>query len=691
MAKRNGNKGLVYLRRSSGKQELSLDMQLEWANTEANKMRVAFDATPEALARARERRLVSHKSIRLDDGVSGAVMTRPGFLAAQRDVMNDPSISHLFIHKRDRFGRPEDAMEMAMVEKSIRRAGVTIVLSDEVAGPMDFGNGDPTEDIKLILVYTESGNFLRNLAERVIQAHQMLARDGFRTGGDAPYGFVRILVDVDGNEVEELSKGKCVRQPGHHVRVKPKDMKKLAIWVLILDMYHDGAGLKRIAVHLNDLGIPSPGAGRVRTDNRVPHQVSGKWTAGTVRDLIRNPAILGVQTYGRRSEGRHRRVSEDGPRKLTESDRRPDGNPRLVENDSSVVISKDTGGQPLYDRDRWEEIQRRLEARGKCQRGIPRAKDPAKYPMSCRITDLTNGCGSVMYGIVNGKRKLHVCGRYMRTEGAECHKNSVDAEAALRFTLKTIRQLVDRHGDRGRLREKLLERAQAARAEESDGNRPDAEIDHLTSCAAGLSRELETVQRRMAREDDDDLYEALRHEFRTIKTELEGVKKRLSGAAARSEKTPASTAEQEVESVISLLDDVDRITSDPQARADVNPLLVRMGVCLGLFFTEAIKGKTRKIRKLVGGVMTFGDAPLPVRPHGKDNREDDGVRKGVPSEETDEDRDDAEAHGAAGKGAPGVSVPTALGFCGREGISVSKGGRGERIRTSDLLNPIQAR
>ena len=131
---------------------------------------------------------------------------------------------------------------------------------------------------------------------------------------------------------------------------------------------------------------------------------------------------------------------------------------------------------------------------------------------------------------------------------------------------------------------------------------------------------------------------------------------------------------------MTLLDDVDRITSDPQARADVNPLLVRMGVRLGLVFTEAIKGRKRRIRKLVGGVMTLGDAPLPVRPYGKDNREADAdVGKEVLTEKTSGDGGDAEAHGAAGKGAPTASVPTALGRCSREGISVTKGGRGDWI------------
>lgn len=195
----------------------------------------------------------------------------------------------------------------------------------------------------------------------------------------------------------------------------------------------------------------------------------------------------------------------------------------------------------------------------------------------------------------------------------------------------------------------------------------------------------------MAREDDDRLYEALRREFLTINTELDDADRRLADAAGSLKKTPALTAEEETDKAMSVLDDIDRITSDPQARADINPLLVRLGVRLGLLFAEAIKGKKRKVRKLVGGIMTFGDAPLPVRPHGKDNREDDAdVRKEVLTEETSGEGSDAEAHGAAGKGAPTASVPTALGSCGREGISVTKGGRARGFRTSDLLNPIQA-
>ena len=55
---------------------------------------------------------------------------------------------------------------------------------------------------------------------------------------------------------------------------------------------------KRIAKHLNDLGVPSPGAGRQRKDHGVLHRVTGKWGARTILELCRNCAIIGLKEYG---------------------------------------------------------------------------------------------------------------------------------------------------------------------------------------------------------------------------------------------------------------------------------------------------------------------------------------------------------------------------------------------------------
>ncbi len=129
-----------------------------------------------------------------------------------------------------------------------------------------------------MLAYYQGGEELRKHAERVLGAQLKLAEGGYRVGGNAPYGFVRVLVDAAGNNIEELPSGKRVRQPGCHVRSVPKFPEKIAVWLQILNWKAQGWGSKRIAKETNDRGVPSPDAGRTRTDHGVKHLVSGKWT-----------------------------------------------------------------------------------------------------------------------------------------------------------------------------------------------------------------------------------------------------------------------------------------------------------------------------------------------------------------------------------------------------------------------------
>ena len=153
------------------------------------------------------RRLHSHKAIRLDDGITGGDMTRPGFLAVSRDALADRSVSHLFIYKRDRFARPDDALPM-VIEKKLLEAGITVVFSDAVSLPYLPGEQDIARDIGLIFGYHQGGEELRKHADRVLGFQRKLAERGFRTGGNPPYGFARVLVDAAGTVLEKLPPGK---------------------------------------------------------------------------------------------------------------------------------------------------------------------------------------------------------------------------------------------------------------------------------------------------------------------------------------------------------------------------------------------------------------------------------------------------------------------------------------------------
>jgi len=185
VAARIKNRGLVFLRRSSGRQESSLQVQLEWAIREAARLEVVLEASLADLQYMQSHGRHSYKSIRLDDAVTGADLERAGFVAFRNDAIADKSISHVFLIRRDRLARPEDAQKMVMIEKEIRYTGVTFVMSDKIGKPLDLGSVDIGEEISMWIDYYESGEFLRKHAARVIDAKILLAKGGYWTGGRA--------------------------------------------------------------------------------------------------------------------------------------------------------------------------------------------------------------------------------------------------------------------------------------------------------------------------------------------------------------------------------------------------------------------------------------------------------------------------------------------------------------------------
>ena len=169
------------------------------------------------------------------------------------------------------------------------------------------------------------------------------------TGGRPPYGFGRFLVDAAGTTVEELPEGRKVKEAGCHVRFLPNNEAKIGIWVRMLEWLEAGWGFKRVAEHLNELGIPGPDAGRHRGGRKFGGRVSGKWNHNTVRSLAMNALIIGEKEYGRFSQGMHHRLGPHGPRAVNADELLDDGAGRIIENDSDVRIRAESGGGAFFD------------------------------------------------------------------------------------------------------------------------------------------------------------------------------------------------------------------------------------------------------------------------------------------------------------------------------------------------------
>jgi hypothetical protein len=517
----------------------------------------------------------------------------------------------------------------------------------------------------------------------VIDAQRFLAERGFCTGGRAPYGFARFLIDPNRNIVQRLEDGRSIRQAGYHVACLPHDEDKISILLKILDLKHAGWGTKRIAKYLNDHGIPSPNAGAVGRSNGIPRIVQGKWSHNTVKALCENAAILGMIEYGRRSEGWHHRLGSDGARLLDDHDYGPTGRPKVILNDEALLIRTSSKMTPRYDSEKFEEIQIQIAERRKSQAGLTRSRDPGKYPLATRVIDLTDGCGSIMYGRTHHRSRLYGCGRYMRTSGAECHWNAIDGEILLQFVLKALARIMGSGRCREKLRSKLAQLASNAK----DKTGADEELSRLQAQLAKLTRDFEVISHRMAREQNDARYEILAAEWDGVKAEKASVEKLLA-EKARADESRRRDPQAQVDAAMALLDDVDRIIGDPRARAEVSILLKRLGLFVGLNFGPARSGRRKGSRALQSGVIALGAENLPVPIHGRDNA---AHQKNETDLEENENVFWNESSGTDGSRGECTSNPLELDlYRHQEAHSFTKDNRGGRIRTDDLLHPTQA-
>jgi DNA invertase Pin-like site-specific DNA recombinase/uncharacterized protein (DUF2164 family) len=555
--------------------------------------------------------LVSYRDIYLDDAVSGSKLKRPGFDAMLKEVKSNHNISTVFVFKRDRLGRPRDPVDMMVVDRDLRSWGVRVEMSDGVIDPTEQGSAVLGQTAMSLFAYHESGEFSKKLSERIVLVQTSIARRGFSTGGRPPYGFGRYLVDAADKVVEELLPGRKVKADGCHVRFLPNDEGKIGVWLQILGWLEQGWGCQRVAEHLNRLGVPGPDAGRVRGGEKLGGRVSGKWNHTTVRSLAMNPLIIGVKEYGRFSQGMHHRIGLNGPRSVTNDELLDDGGGRVIENPRELWIRAESGGQVFFDQARWERLQLKLAERGAAQRGRRRAPDDTAYPLAARVFDLTNGCGSIMQGAARtdrgNRRRLYRCGIYMKRRG-ECHHNSVDAEALLKFAVRTLAAILQNQGGVAK-----IEAAVRARLEAAAKTPPSPTQSIRAELAAKierLRRQVENAPRLILEEEDSDLRSKLRAASREMTAELSDAEAQLARCDAECPPTTASDIETQVQNAMELFRRIELVCSNPAARRELPRLLDDIGMRIGLQFRAGGPAK-QPVRVLCGGVVAFGNRPLP--------------------------------------------------------------------------------
>lgn len=598
-------RGLFCTRDSGGKHEMTPGQYVAWASGEAGKRGIRFSGTPELIGRMIRESLSAAGDIFLDYDVSGNLLSRPGLDALIAEIQADPEVSHVFIPRRDRLARPENPLDGLALETRIRSLGVTLIYMDRELEPITTGKRQSIEDLIVGIVdYDRAGRDRRELAEKLIHAQIALARNGFSTGGRAPYAFDRWLarVDTDGvHPVRRLQDGERVRQQGHHVVWLPATDERWGIALSIREMLASMPAA-RVAAKLTADGVPCPDAGRLRTDGGVRHHVSGAWHATTVTNIGRNPLFAGMTCAGRRSMGDQLRFTPDGPRLLENADYRPDSKPKVVQNPDERTIKSKAHFDPSTSLEAHLKLQTILDERGTSQRGKPRSRDPNHNPLGSRVHDLN--CSWPMYRVRCGNSFQYKCGKYMQTNGQECTHNQIDGRIAVQFVLSCLRQKLLFP----RLRTKLETRLREIAANESLGQGLDRDRQNLEVEVRRLQGEREVIQRNLARAKNDG-------QFDSISTELEKADKGIAAASARlaalSAKSAPLSVDAEIARAMDAMDRLPNLASDATNLPAITRAFALVNVRLYLSFKQVKHGK-RTLNKVGRGLLTFGDVPPPV-------------------------------------------------------------------------------
>ena len=188
----------------------------------------------------------------------------------------------VLVYDVSRWGRFQDADEAAHYEFMCKTSGVPIHYCAE-----QFPNDNSISGLLMkALKRTMAGEYSRELSVKVKAGQFRLAKLGYKMGGHAPFGLLRQLISVNGAPKQLLSFRERKSIVNDRVTLVPGPREEVAIVERIFREFADEKKtLKLIASDLNRDGV-------LFTTGHC-------WTECTVRNVLRNPKYLGLQTWGR--------------------------------------------------------------------------------------------------------------------------------------------------------------------------------------------------------------------------------------------------------------------------------------------------------------------------------------------------------------------------------------------------------
>jgi site-specific DNA recombinase len=467
---------VAYLRRSTSKQEKSLDDQR---------------SEIERYAAANGYRIVRWYQ---DDGISGdATECREGFLSLHKAACNGRDFDVILVWDQDRFGR-FDSMEAGYWIHPLRKAGVRLVSVTE--GPINWD--DFTGRVMYGLKQEGKHQFLRDLSRNVARGQISNAEKGFLCGQAAPYGYDRMLVDERGEPRQRIRNGDKFTKPrGWRTSLVPSDdaVKVSTIRWLFETYANTDCGMRGLADALNEKGIPGP--------------TGGPWYSASIKAMLENRNYTGTYTWAKRREGKYHSVAAGQIRERDRSEVRlsPAGKPNAVDNPREAWIVVEDSHEALIDAALFERVQAKMHERR-------RSKSGASYRTHTKANGdayLLSGlvfcahCGCKMHGTDKVAKDIHypkyLCSTYGRSgknnpHGCGCH--GVDQDRLVDVLVRKIQESVLTPSNLERLRTALRKQL----GEQRGGKGNAVQIRHQL---ADLDREIDLAAENFLRAPADVL------------------------------------------------------------------------------------------------------------------------------------------------------------------------------------------
>ena len=239
---------------------------------------------------------------------------------------------------------------------------------------------------------------------------------------------------------------------------------------------------------------------------------------------------------------------------------------------------------------------------------------------------------------------------------------------ATRFLLSCVRQReLSPQGLEG-----LETRIRQLAAADPPDNQTDQELARLRAKLVATEAERNQIAANLARAKTDDQFQAIEVEFNQLAEQTKSLQAQI--AAAERQLNKPNDADSGVDVAMGVIRQLTELARDGTDLGKVWKVFDLLNARLFLKF-HPVREKKRTLNKIQGGVVTFGNAPPPVE-----------IYQGPTS------RSQIKGPSASDADGPGVShlasPPESCVISGEEDKSLGNVSRGERIRTSDLLNPI---